>query len=56
MKTDTSERGLESLILVDMTASGWSRRDRDDYDREFAVDLPSSCASLKATQPQVTEC
>jgi len=55
MKTDTSEKGLESLIVADMTASGWIAGDREDYDREFAVDLVQLSTFLTATQPDLIE-
>ena len=38
MKTDTSEAGLERLIVADMVASGWIAGDSTDYDRDYAVD------------------
>lgn len=52
MTTDTSERGLESLIVADMTASGagWVAGDPKEYDREYAVDLAQLRAFLLATQ------
>jgi type I restriction enzyme, R subunit len=39
MKTDTSEKGLESLIVADMTAAGWIAGSGADYNREYGVDL-----------------
>src|SRR5229473_1161058 len=53
MKTDTSEKGLESLIVADMTAAGWIAGSPEDYDREHAVDLAQLCAFIKATQEPV---
>jgi len=50
MKTDTTEKGLESLIVADMTAAGWIAGRPEDYDREHAVDLEQLCAFIKATQ------
>src|SRR3954470_14075753 len=55
MKTDTSEKGLESLIVTDMTASGWIQGDPKQYDREFAVDLAQLSAFLTATQPEILD-
>src|SRR5438876_547757 len=39
MKTDISEKGLESLIVADMTSAGWLAGDPGSYEREFALDL-----------------
>jgi type I restriction enzyme, R subunit len=55
MKTDTSEKGLESLIVGDMTAAGWIQGDPQQYDREFAVDLTQLSAFLTATQPELVD-
>ena len=55
MNTDTSEKGLESLIVADMTASGWIAGNTTDYDREFAVDLAHLRVFLEATQPKLIE-
>jgi len=55
MKTDTSEKGLESLIVGDMTGSGWILGDPKDYDRDYAVDLAQLRAFIAATQPGLAE-
>jgi len=56
MPTDTSEAGLESLIVNSMTTeSSWTAGDPRDYDREHAVDLKQLAAFLEATQSKVTE-
>ena len=55
MKTDTSEKGLESLIVADMASAGWIMGDPADYDREYAVDLVQLQAFLAATQPRAAE-
>ena len=55
MRTDTSEKGLESLIVADMTVGGWSARRPDDYNREYAVDLVQLRAFLTETQPAAAE-
>jgi len=39
MTTDTSEKGLESLIVDAMTDRGWIAGAPIDYDREYAIDL-----------------
>jgi type I restriction enzyme R subunit len=55
MTTDTTERGLENLIVADMTGRGWIAGDPTDYDREHAVDVVQLRAFLVATQPAVAE-
>jgi type I restriction enzyme R subunit len=54
-RTDTSEKGLETLIVSDLLEAGWIAGDPKDYDREYAVDLKQLEAFLAATQPQVVE-
>ena len=39
MTTDTSEKGLESVIVRDLLAAGWQAGASKDYDREYCVDL-----------------
>jgi hypothetical protein len=40
MKTDTTEKGLETLIIGGMTAQGlWIAGHPTDYDRGYAIDL-----------------
>jgi len=55
MTTDTSEKGLESLIVASMTNSGWIAGAASDYEREYCVDLAQLSAFLKATQADVAE-
>jgi type I restriction enzyme R subunit len=55
MPTDTSEKGLESLIVAGMTDSGWTAGDPTDYDRDYCVDLAQLRTFLRATQPKVAE-
>lgn len=57
MTTDTSEKGLEELIVRDMTSpdGGWLSGDPNDYEREYAVDLVQLRAFLEATQPNASE-
>jgi len=50
MKTDTSEKGLESLIVTDMTAAGWTPGASEDYNREYAVDFVQLRGFVHATQ------
>ena len=55
--SDTSELGLESLIVRDMTGNdgGWIAGAPTDYDREYCLDLTQLSAFLLATQPGVSE-
>ena len=55
MTTDTSEKGLESLIVAGMIDSGWSAGAPKDYDREYCIDLVQLRTFLRATQPKVAE-
>ncbi|WP_440951489.1 type I restriction endonuclease subunit R [Methanococcoides sp. FTZ1] len=63
MITDTSERGLESLIVDYMTAkavtfdrsSHWILGDPKDYDREYAVDLIQLTKFMEDTQEELVE-
>ena len=50
--TDTSEKGLESLITNSLTNNGWLPGDPQDYDRAQCVDLVHLSAFLSATQPE----
>src|SRR6266550_6292652 len=53
MKTDTSEKGLEALIVKGMTDRGWLAGDSADYNREYAIDLKQLTVFLKSTQPDI---
>lgn len=55
MTSDTSEHGLESLIVKHMTSSGWVAGQPSDYDRAYAVDLVQLSAFIKATQEPFLE-
>ena len=55
MKTDTSERGLEALIVAHMTSSGWIAGNPAEYDRAYAVDLVQLQEFIKATQKLLVE-
>jgi type I restriction enzyme R subunit len=56
MKTDTSEKGLEALIVGHMTAAGgWIGGKPQDYDRSYAIDLIQLKAFIAATQPELVE-
>ncbi|MGX7950173.1 type I restriction endonuclease subunit R [Oleidesulfovibrio alaskensis] len=50
--TDTSEKGLESIIVASLVEdAGYVQGDPQDYDREHAVDLVKLLQFLAATQP-----
>ncbi|WP_420595120.1 type I restriction endonuclease subunit R [Deinococcus sp.] len=53
--TDTSEQGLESLIVASLTANGWRPGSPHDYEREYAVDLTQITAFIEATQPTLVD-
>jgi type I restriction enzyme R subunit len=56
MKTDTSEKGLEALIVGHMTAGGgWLAGKPQDYDRSYAIDLVQLSAFIARTQPDHVE-
>ena len=54
-KTDTSEAGLESLIVRDMQDRGWLPGNSQDYDRGYCVDLAHLQTFVLATQPKLAE-
>jgi type I restriction enzyme R subunit len=55
-QTDTTEKGLESLIVASLVnESGYLQGDPKDYDREHAVDLTQLLAFLSVTQPDALE-
>lgn len=54
MSTDTSEKGLEALIVRSLIAeAGYAAGNPKDYDRDHAVDVNKLLAFLDATQPDV---
>lgn len=56
MPTDTSEKGLESLITEALTVeAGYVHGNPKDYDRDHAVDLVKLLAFLEITQPKAFE-
>ena len=52
---DTSEKGLESLIVKDLVIAGWLAGSPNDYEREYYVDLVQFTAFLKVTQPELID-
>jgi type I restriction enzyme R subunit len=56
MSTDTSEKGLESLVVEAMTSvSGWMQGTAGNYEREYGVDLVQLHAFLQETQPKLLQ-
>ncbi len=54
--TDTSEKGLESIIVASLVEeAGYVQGDPQDYDREHAVDRAKLLQFLSATQPDTYE-
>jgi type I restriction enzyme R subunit len=54
--TDTSEKGLESLIVESLVSeAGYVHGRSEDYDRDHAVDLAKLLGFLQATQPRAAE-
>ena len=54
--TDTSEKGLEAMIVGDLcTNGGYVQGNPSDYNRDVAVDVVQLLAFLKATQPDAVE-
>ena len=54
MPSDTTEKAFESLIVKGLcTEGGYVHGDRDDYDRDHAIDLPKLLEFLKTTQPKI---
>jgi type I restriction enzyme R subunit len=51
--TDTSEKGLETLIFSSMTAFGSIAGEARAYDRDYAVDLVQLTAFLRETQEEI---
>lgn len=56
MATDTSEKGLETLIVESLVSEAGYRQGRNgDYDREHAVDISCLAEFVKITQPKAYE-
>jgi type I restriction enzyme R subunit len=53
MTTDTSEKGLESIIVRDLLAAGWKAGNSKQYDRDYCVDLEHLRVFVRATQPKL---
>ena len=56
MPTDTSEKGLETLIVESLiNEANYQQGTNEDYDREHAVDLTRLLAFIQQTQPKTFE-
>ena len=54
--TDTSEKGLETLIVESLLAeAGYEQGSSEDYDRDHAIDLVKLTSFLNTTQPKTAE-
>ena len=52
---DTSEKGLEALIVKDLLTLGWLAGNPKHYEREYCIDLAQFTAFLQVTQPELVE-
>jgi type I restriction enzyme R subunit len=56
LTTDTSEKGLETLIIESLVSeAGYVQGSSEDYDREHVVDLPKLREFIEKTQPETAE-
>lgn len=55
MVADTSEHGLESIIVDGLCASGWVEGNSYDYDTAYGIDLVQLRAFLVASQPELAD-
>ena len=53
MTADTTERGLEALIVDAMKDRGWTAGQPRDYDRDYCVDITQLREFLSQTQPDL---
>jgi len=54
--TDTSEKGLEALIVESLVSeAGYEQGRSEDYERDHAVDLAQLLSFVNATQPKAAE-
>jgi type I restriction enzyme R subunit len=55
MTTDTSEKGLESILVRDFIDRGWLPGESLNYDRDYSIDLAHLRGFVEATQPKLAE-
>jgi type I restriction enzyme, R subunit len=53
MPTDTSEAGLETILVSGLRAQGWAEGKSSDYSPAFGLDLKQLIQFLQATQPDL---
>lgn len=53
MPADTSEKGLETILVEGLCTGGWQPGKSGDYDRSFALDLVQLRGFLQDTQPEL---
>lgn len=53
MRTDITERGLETMIYEGLLANGWLSGSPDAYDRAYAIDVAQLRQFLADTQPEL---
>lgn len=52
MSSDTTEKGLETILVNGFTQAGWTHTDTTGYLPAYAIDLVQLTAFLEATQPE----
>lgn len=52
MSSDTTEKGLETILVEGFVASGWTHTNTTGYDPAYAIDLTHLTTFLEATQPE----
>lgn len=55
MPADTSEKGLEDILVAGLVAHGWKPGKASDYSPPFGIDLAQLRAFLTETQPALVE-
>jgi type I restriction enzyme R subunit len=55
MPSDTTEKGLEALLVEGLCARGWSQGQAMDYSSPFALDLVQLSHFLSDTQPDLAQ-
>lgn len=55
MSTDTSERGLETVMVRGFEAAGWTSAATGGFDTAYAIDVDQLATFLEETRPDVAE-
>ena len=53
MTTDTSEKGLETILVEGLCASGWTAGKNEDFVAKYGLDLEQLHRFIRETQPAV---